>query len=84
MDVQPVTGTDQPACQASACCGQRRCQCGASFTCDWSAGRSPCWCQQYPAVMPMSGATAGATSCLCPACLERAIALRLAESSANG
>jgi len=58
--------------------GARQCACGASFTCDWSAGKSRCWCQDYPAVMPMNGTEAG---CLCPDCLRQAIEARLALPS---
>jgi hypothetical protein len=50
--------------------GARRCpECGAAFTCGLAAGDERCWCFDLPAVMPVRADT----TCLCPACLAKAI-----------
>ena len=50
----------------------RRCpQCGAAFTCDYEAGRDPCWCSRgFPPRLPLADAARG---CLCPRCLAEAL-----------
>lgn len=50
----------------------RRCpKCGAPFTCDYEAGRNPCWCSRdFPALLPLTGTVSG---CLCPRCLAEAL-----------
>jgi len=48
----------------------RQCSmCGAPFGCGSSGPEGACWCNRYPPVAPVEGAT-----CLCPACLAAATA----------
>jgi hypothetical protein len=50
--------------------GARRCpECGAAFTCGLAAGDERCWCFDLPAIMPVRADT----TCLCPACLAKAL-----------
>ncbi|MDX1593128.1 MAG: cysteine-rich CWC family protein [Gammaproteobacteria bacterium] len=56
--------------------GASRCAaCGAPFHCGRDDAE-PCWCaRDYPPLLPLPGSDT-ALGCLCPACLERALALR--------
>lgn len=47
-------------------------RCGAAFECGLSAGRDRCWCATLPAVAP----DRALADCLCPRCLQAAIAPR--------
>jgi predicted Fe-S protein YdhL (DUF1289 family) len=42
-------------------------QCGTAFGCGANGPEGTCWCNRYPPVAPVEGA-----SCLCPACLAAA------------
>ena len=48
-------------------------QCGAEFTCGATSSvlldKGACWCQAYPAVLPMSTAQ----DCRCPDCLKQCL-----------
>ncbi len=51
---------------------RKRCsQCGVEFSCGATSGaqlkKGACWCQSYPAVLPMSASQ----DCRCPACLKQ-------------
>ena len=50
------------------------CSCGKKFVC--AAETGDCWCMKLPAVVPVPKQTEGERrgACLCPDCLERAIA----------
>jgi hypothetical protein len=56
--------------------GKRICpHCGAAFTCEYEAGRNPCWCSgDFPARLPLADA-----GCLCPQCLTEALRQALPE-----
>jgi hypothetical protein len=58
--------------------GSSRCpRCGARFECGMG-GAGPCWCADYPRVMPVPQANAG---CYCPACLAELTAQQAAAES---
>jgi len=62
---EPIVAGVKP--EPNRCCPQ----CGSAFTCDYEAGRSPCWCSRdFPAQLPLTGAARG---CLCPRCLAEAL-----------
>ncbi len=56
--------------------------CGALLTC--GPGSEPsgarCWCQAYPAIMPMNSRK----DCLCPGCLGQAVARRIEQWRREG
>ena len=51
--------------------GERVCSCGAVFVCGREAGHETCWCFEKSRLVPVPAADA---SCLCPSCLDKAIA----------
>jgi iron complex transport system substrate-binding protein len=51
-------------------------RCGAPFRCGPATGQDKCWCDALPSVGPIAGA---ASDCLCPACLQAAIAAKRAS-----
>lgn len=56
--------------------GEKVCaECGSGFTCGFAAGEGTCWCFDRPRVLPVDGSR----DCLCPECLDRAIARELEE-----
>ena len=48
-------------------------ECGAAFRCGDPSGG--CWCAAFPKVMPLKPDA----RCLCPACLAKAVAARIAD-----
>lgn len=50
-------------------------ECGAEFTCGPATGKARCWCDDLP---PLPPSFAPEASCLCPACLAKAVEKALA------
>jgi len=61
-----------PISTSSRCLG-----CGSDFECG-AGGAAPCWCAQYPRVMPVPQGGAG---CYCPACLAELTAQPIARDA---
>lgn len=54
---------------------QRCARCGAPFTCGLLAGAARCWCADLPPIAaPLPGLAGEHSGCLCPACLQAAVA----------
>lgn len=47
-------------------------RCKAEFGCGADEGKKTCWCEELPAVMPVTD-----EGCLCPACLRQEVEARV-------
>lgn len=54
-------------------------RCSAEFGCGAESGEKRCWCEDLPAVMPVTE-----EGCLCPACLRVEIAARIGQCAGCG
>lgn len=60
-------------------------RCGVEVACGMtqpSNNGQPCWCTQFPGVLPVPAA--GAASCYCPQCLPQVIAQAVAQRQELG
>jgi uncharacterized protein len=56
-------------------------ECGAAFRCGATAGEKACWCFALPHRLPVPKESSEARGCLCPKCLEEAIAKPLNQNT---